>query len=103
MRASDIGPRRVYTAATRPTEVPCPASPGVPENRVGPLGRLLYAIVRRQSGGRLADTWPIANHAPGILRAMVAKEYFLDRTRNAPPGLRKLAELKVAVMVGCPG
>ena len=75
--------------------------PGVSEEEVGPIGRLLLRTLRQ--AGRLSETWPIVAHAPGILKGWMAAEWFLDRTRRVPPRLRKLAELKVAVMVGCPG
>jgi hypothetical protein len=69
---------------------------------MGWVGRLLLRAVQRRAG-RLTETWPIVAHAPGILKGWAAEEFFLDRTRRVEPRLRKLAELKVAVMVGCPG
>ena len=75
--------------------------PGVPEHRAGFGTRLLLRAIRKRAG-KLVETWPIVAHVPGILKGWTLQEWFLDRAREVEPKLRKLAELKVAVLVGCP-
>jgi len=61
---------------------------------------LMRAIAKRT--GRLSETWPIVAHVPRLLRGWSLWELHLDGARSVAPGLKKLAELKVAAMVGCP-
>ncbi len=63
--------------------------------------RLLLGAIRRRMG-RLPETWPIVAHVPKLLRGWSLWELHLDRARHLDPKLRRLAELKVALMVGCP-
>ena len=76
--------------------------PGVPEARAGLTARFIFGAIRRQVG-RLTETWPIVAHAPQILRGWVAFEWFLDRSRHVDAKLKRLAQLEVSVIVGCPG
>jgi AhpD family alkylhydroperoxidase len=61
---------------------------------------LLNAIQKR--AGRLVETWPILAHKPRILRGMSLMELHLGGGHVVDEKLRKLAELKVSLMVGCP-
>ena len=63
--------------------------------------RSFFWMVRRRMG-RLADTWPIVAHVPRLLRGWGLMELHLEGLRSVEPRLKKLAELKVAVLVGCP-
>jgi hypothetical protein len=62
----------------------------------------LFFWATRRKVGRLADTWPIVAHAPKLLRGWGIWEMHLLGSQAVNPKLRKLAELKVALMVGCP-
>jgi hypothetical protein len=74
---------------------------GVEEHRAGPVARAIFREVRRQAG-KLSETFPILAHAPSVLRGWTAFEFFMGRAHAVEPKLRKLAELKAAVMIGCP-
>jgi hypothetical protein len=74
---------------------------GVEEGRAGLVARAIFREVRRQAG-KLSEAFPILAHAPSVLRGWTAFEFFMGRTRAVDPKLRKLAELKTAVMIGCP-
>ena len=74
---------------------------GVPAGKAGLTARLLFWALRRRMG-RLMDTWPIVAHVPSILRGWGLFEWHLERAKSVEPRLRKLAELKVSLLVGCP-
>ncbi|MCZ6464966.1 MAG: hypothetical protein O7A09_11580 [Proteobacteria bacterium] len=74
---------------------------GVPEDRADLVSRLFFRAVRKRTG-KVAESWKIASHAPGILRGWAAMEWFLDRANRVEAKLKRLAQLKVALMVGCP-
>jgi hypothetical protein len=74
---------------------------GVEERRAGLVARGIFREVRRQAG-RLSETWPIVAHAPTVLRGLTALEFFMGKARAVDPKLRKLAEIKTAMMIGCP-
>ena len=76
--------------------------PGVPAENAGLVSRYLFDAIRKQMG-RLMETWPIVAHAPSVMRGWIAFEWFLDRSRRVDAKLKRLACLKVSVMVGCPG
>jgi hypothetical protein len=75
---------------------------GVPERTATWITRLLFRGIRRRVG-RLADTWTIAAHQPGLLLGWALHELSYERARTVDRRLRTLAQLKVAVLVGCPG
>lgn len=74
---------------------------GVPEERADFVARFLFRAIRKQVG-KVGDTWKIVAHAPGLLRGWAAMEWFLDRASGVDSKLKRLAQLKVALMVGCP-
>ncbi len=75
---------------------------GVPTESAGWVGRVLLGAIRKRTG-RLMETWPIVAHAPSVMRGWMALEYFFDRSRRVDAKLKRLACLKVSVMIGCPG
>ncbi len=74
---------------------------GVSDERAGGVVRFLFRGIR-QKAGRVSDTFRIAAFNPRILIGWSAFEYALDGAEDLPPNLRKLAELKVSMLVGCP-
>jgi hypothetical protein len=76
--------------------------PGVADREAGWLSRLIFRGIRRKVG-RLGDTWRIAAHAPGLLLGWSLHELAFDRARGVDRKLRTLAQLKAAVLIGCPG
>lgn len=75
---------------------------GVDESRAGPILRWFFGNLRGRMNGKLAETWPIMAHNSNVMRGWAMQELFLDRARDLDAKLRKLVELKVSLMVGCP-
>jgi len=75
---------------------------GVTDGKASWIVRLIFRAIR-QRVGRLSDTWRIAAHAPGLLVGWSVHELAVDRARKVDRRLRTLAQLKVAVLIGCPG
>jgi AhpD family alkylhydroperoxidase len=71
-----------------------------PETR-NPLLRVLFWLVRRRFGRPVA---PLLGYARSgaVLASMMALEAGMERARRLDPRLSKLAELRVAALVGCP-
>ena len=75
--------------------------PGVPEHEAGWLSRLIFRGIRSRTG-RVAETFRIAAHQPGLLLGWMLHELSYERTHDLDRRLRSLAQLKVAALVGCP-
>lgn len=75
--------------------------PGVPEREASWLSRLVFRGIRRRAK-HLADTWTIAAHQPGLLLGWALHELAYERANDLDRRLRRLAQLKVAALVGCP-
>ena len=75
---------------------------GVSDREATWVTRFIFRGIRRRVG-RLADTWRIAAYKPGLLLGWVLHELTLDRARGVDRRLRTLAQLKTAVLIGCPG
>jgi AhpD family alkylhydroperoxidase len=74
---------------------------GIPRNTRNPLLRFVFWMARRRFGG---DVEPLRGYAtrPPVLLGVAALELAMERARAVPAGLKKLAELRVAALVGCP-
>ena len=75
---------------------------GLSDAESGWFARVFYWIMRRRSG-KVGQTWRIAAHAPGLLAGWAFHEAFFDRRGQIERRLRTLIQIKVAMMVGCPG
>jgi alkylhydroperoxidase family enzyme len=71
------------------------------ETRPGWLARIVYAVTRRKLG-KVPESVKVLHRNPAILTAVGAYETALERASAAPARLKSLAELRVALMVGCP-
>ena len=76
--------------------------PGVTDHEASWIARLIFRGIRRRVG-RLSDTWRIAAHTPGLLLGWTLHELAFERARRVDQRLRTLAQLKTAVLIGCPG
>jgi hypothetical protein len=74
---------------------------GVSRKKASWIVRLLYWAIRRKTG-RVADAWRITAYVPSLLGARGIFELILERSNLADRRIRKLAELKTAMLVGCP-
>ena len=73
---------------------------GVPEKKAGLLGRVAYAFSRRRFG-EVVEPLRLMVHHRKVLLGSVAMELALDRSHLVENRLKKLAETKVALVVGC--
>lgn len=80
---------------------------GIEPAEAGWFTRLVYRFVRRKFGqltgqDRLVEPVKIAAHHPRLLRAMGQMEGGLGAARTVPAGLKVLASLQAASLIGCP-
>lgn len=74
---------------------------GVESKEAGWCVRLFYAMVRRQFH-RVMLPVKVTAHHPRLLRAMGAMEQGQAAANAVEPGLKALASIKTAMMIGCP-
>ncbi len=74
---------------------------GVEPRKAGWLVRIAYWMTKRRLG-RVILPIKINAHHPRILRAMAHMELGQEAARSVSPGLKMLAQVKVAMMIGCP-
>src|SRR5436305_147773 len=80
---------------------------GVEPAEAGWFTRLDYWFVRRKTGkvtgrSRRAEPVKVAAHHPRLLRAMGQMEGGLEAAHSVPAGLKRLASLRAATLIGCP-
>jgi len=80
---------------------------GVEPADAGWFTRLVYWFTRRQIAkatgeDRLIEPVKIAAHHPRILRALGQMEGGMGAAHSVPAGLKHLATLQTAMLVGCP-
>ena len=73
---------------------------GVPEKETGLLGRFAYRFSRRRFG-KVPEPVRVTAHHRSLLLGTGAMELALDRSDLVDDRLKKLAEIKVALVVGC--
>ncbi len=74
---------------------------GVVANKAGLIARFAYWMSKRRLG-RVIEPIRINAHHPRILRAMAGMEMGQEAAKSVPVGLKMLAQVKVAMMIGCP-
>jgi hypothetical protein len=74
---------------------------GVKSERAGLITRILYWAVQRRMG-RISEMWQITAHSPKLLLARGLFELLLDRSHLVDRRIRKLAEIKASMLIGCP-
>jgi 4-carboxymuconolactone decarboxylase len=80
---------------------------GVEPAEAGWLTRLVYWFVRRKFSkltgkDRLIEPVKVAAHHPRLLKALGQMEGGLEAARSVPAGLKLLAGLQAATLIGCP-
>ena len=80
---------------------------GVEQAEAGWFTRLVYWFVSRKFGtltgkNRLIEPVKVAAHHPRLLRAIGQMEGGLEAARSVPSGLKRLANLQAAMLIGCP-
>ena len=74
---------------------------GVEARQAGLFVRFAYWLARRKLG-RVVAPVKITAHHPRLLRAMAAMEMGQEAARSVEASLKMLAQIKVAMLVGCP-
>src|SRR5262245_20229509 len=74
---------------------------GVSEGEATWSARLIYRWTRGRLG-KVPQTFQVSALSPWVLRGMAAFQYCFGRFRLVNPRLVALAELKAALMIGCP-
>lgn len=74
---------------------------GVEPGDAGWFARFAYFMTRRKIG-RLVEPIKITAHHPRLLRALAHMEMGQEAARTVPVTLKALAQVKVAMMIGCP-
>lgn len=67
----------------------------------GWFARLVYFITRRKLG-RVPESVKVLHRNPAIMIAVGGYESALERASQVPARLKSLAEVRVALYVGCP-
>jgi hypothetical protein len=74
---------------------------GVPSEKAGLFIRFAYWMTKRKIG-RVIEPIRITAHHPRLLRAMAWMEMGQEAARSVPAPLKMLAQVKVAMLIGCP-
>ena len=74
---------------------------GVEPERAGLFVRFVYWMVRRKLG-RVVLPIKVAAHHPRLLRSVGEMESGQMAARSVDAGLKSLASVKVAALIGCP-
>jgi len=80
---------------------------GIEPGQAGLLTRLVYWFVRRRINkltgkNEILEPVTVAAHHPRLLRAMGQMEGGLAAASSVPSGLKVLASLQTAKLIGCP-
>lgn len=74
---------------------------GIKRENAGLITRILYWGVHRRLG-RVSEMWQITAHSSKLILARVIFELLLDHSRLVDRRIRKLAEIKASMLIGCP-
>ena len=75
---------------------------GVSAAEAGWLTRILYRVLRKRAGGRVPKGKTLAAHHTPTLLASTWMDAVCAPSRTVSLLLKELAQLKVAMLVGCP-
>ena len=76
-------------------------SEGVHDNEAGLLTRIIFWLTKRRIG-RVPLGMRVRARDPKLFRNVVRMDLYAVSQRAIRPRLKELAQLKVAMMVGCP-
>jgi len=74
---------------------------GVKGGQASLVSRVLFRIAERRLG-RVSEMWEICAHVPPVHLGRGIFELLLDRSSRADRKLRRLADIKAAMILGCP-
>ena len=75
--------------------------PGVEPKEASLFTRIAYFMTKRKLG-RVIMPIKIKAHHPRLLRALAHMELGQEAAKTVPAQLKALAQVKVAMMIGCP-
>lgn len=75
--------------------------PGVPKDREGWLLRYAQRFSKKKLGATVEPTG-IMGHQPWLLAGVGGYEMTSERLTTVPAKLKTLADIKAAMMIGCP-
>ncbi len=75
--------------------------PGVEPKEAGLFTRIAYFMTKRRLG-RVIMPIKINAHHPRLLRALAHMELGQEAAKTVPAQLKALAQVKAAMMIGCP-
>ena len=73
---------------------------GLGKERASLISRILFRLAKRRLG-RVTERWKIVAHVPSLHLGSGVFELLLDRSRLVPRRLRRLADVKAAMLLGC--
>jgi hypothetical protein len=82
-------------------EIAVVRSEGVHDNEAGLLTRIIFWLTKRRIG-RVPLGMRVRARDPKLFRNVVRMDLYAVSQRAIRPRLKELAQLKVAMMVGCP-
>ncbi|MCK5427425.1 MAG: hypothetical protein KAJ34_06995 [Thermodesulfovibrionia bacterium] len=74
---------------------------GIQREKASLLTRFLHWAVKRRLG-HVSEMWQISAHVQKLLLARGVFELLLDRSYLVDRRIRKLAEIKTSMLIGCP-
>ena len=74
---------------------------GIRKENASLISRILFRAARRRLG-RVTEAWQINAYVPRLHFGRGLFELLLDGSRHVPHRLRRLADIKTAMLIGCP-
>jgi len=75
---------------------------GLRDNHAGWFAKLVFGALRKHNLGRVPSAKRLLAHHTPTLLAAVGLDRICGSARTIAPELKELAQIKVAVLVGCP-
>ncbi len=73
---------------------------GLGGKKASPVSKVLFWAARRRLG-RVSETWEVTAHVPRLHLGRGIFDLLLDSSHQVPHRLRRLANVKTAMLIGC--
>ena len=73
---------------------------GIKNDKASMVSKALFWAARRRLG-RVSEMWEINAHVPRLHLGRGIFELLLDSSKLVPHRLRRLADVKIAMLIGC--
>jgi hypothetical protein len=74
---------------------------GIRKDKASLISRVLFWVAHRRLG-RVSEMWEVNAHVPRLHLGRGIFELLLDRSHLVPHRLRRLVDVKTAMLIGCP-